>query len=129
MRAVLARLLTAAWLASHTGCSAPSRTPSDGADALVANDALWIDGEYCPSPQFPPKSDGCPCMPSLSPPYTPFTCTEATLGQICEYFNECPDGLVRRYRCQWTQPKEADRYLSYVGITSRFCDMPTNDGG
>lgn len=150
-------LTTVIWFVSHTSCSSanapnppalvdsgaacgadsavpPAPPPEASLDAVASEDAPEASEagkagcERCPDPGFPPRTDGCPCSGG-GDPTSPFVCTEAILGKVCEYKHECPAGLIRRYQCSWTTPFEGSRYLSWNGIESRSCERATNDSG
>ncbi len=102
--------------------------PTDVADASDAppNGDGWFDGEYCPSAQYPPRTDGCPCR-GPGDLTSPYNCTEATIGKECDYYQGCPPGPALRYRCGWfTKPDGSKRvqWLDAIGVP-----CPRNDAG
>lgn len=94
-------------------------------DSSTKPDGAWFDGEYCPDPGYPPREDGCPC--STGDPTSPNTCTEARIGKICEYRQNCPPGPTLRYECKWSPLSDGGRVPAYLSIAPGSC--PTNDTG
>lgn len=88
--------------ASETQLDAPR-------DSVVEADTrpdMSVDtGEYCPSPIYPPRTDGCPCNPEMAP------CTKDNAGKVCVYPSYCPAGFALREECMWV---EKDKVYEWV---------------
>jgi len=80
-------------------------------DSADATDTLFRDAadaaENCPSAEFPPRTDGCPCFPPWG------TCSEAELGKTCDYLQTCPSSGTR-VRCERVYPKEGPMEIVWV---------------
>lgn len=120
MRATPTLLLFLALLPS---CKSPEPTEPAAMDdaALEAGDApdaaadsaAETDAEWCPSLDYPPRTDGCPCMPG-----NPAACTEATDGKVCVYPSTCPSSSIGLI-CQFVKKFEEPGYWAWVGCKSR----------
>ncbi len=89
--------------------SADAATDADGETAR--NGDGWIDGEYCPDPFFPPRTDGCPCDPGNGA-----GCRPAQVGKVCDYYLGCTTS-AHRFTCQYVEKFEMDAYYGYQHST------------
>jgi hypothetical protein len=93
------------------GVDAADGEPPDFSGREDAYDAA--DAEYCPSPLFPPRSDGCPCQtPGTA---GPAACKTSEIGKVCDYLQDCPSSTGSRYTCEWRYPEDAGpRFPAWV---------------
>lgn len=114
-------LLAAAFLVACKSPAAADTEPDDAApdsaqvsstrDAATVVDAS-VDSEYCPSPDYPPRTDGCPCDPGRAS-----YCNAENADKVCIYRARCRSdggGYATRYTCGWKVPFEGPGYWSWT---------------
>lgn len=98
--------------------SAPADSAIGSFDTLdsAVDDSVTMDadgGERCPDPDYPPRTDGCPCFRPFGP------CTD--VGKTCVYYQTCPPA-AQVHTCKKVRPpKQGPETLEWVGIASS-CD-------
>ncbi len=91
--------------------TAPVPPDSARPDTSLVDSAIDA-GEDCPDPSFPPRLDGCPCVPQKTG-----TCTHAIDGKMCFYPGFCPSEPLG-FVCKLVRPKEGKPYMDWVGCPS-----------
>ncbi|MBK7399909.1 MAG: hypothetical protein IPJ34_27575 [Myxococcales bacterium] len=94
----------------------------DSASSDVATDAASRPRRTltsCAPPRFPPRTDGCPCQPSVGP------CNKDNVGKVCDYFGFCPTKSTRE-TCTLVKPSEGAPYYNWIGS---FVPCPGTEAG
>ncbi|MBK7399910.1 MAG: hypothetical protein IPJ34_27580 [Myxococcales bacterium] len=103
--------------APDTSTTLDSALPDVATDAALEAEADADEG--CAPPLFPPRTDGCPCQPSVGP------CNKDNVGKVCDYFGFCPSSPTRT-TCTLVKPSEGAPYYSW---TASFVPCPGTEAG